>query len=291
MSEAKWSDSRVDRCLRSLSFDEALPGAPTVSPDLRARTRAAWQTRRASVRRKAALWKGAVVVAAAICLLLVTNSHSTMADVAELILGIPVRVLNMSREEWLRQGFSNWLAKGPDTAFLSPEETAEIAPFPIRTPAWLPEGFAAIHEPTGAYSWGHYPDEGWKVVEDDRFFFVTQSFQSEDGRQIGIIQSIYWKTQAVDLPPDTEILEVVGHPAFLRRDVPYARADEENELRSKSGLLPEIVGYRNELELWVSEADGQITQIHISGDVSPEVLVGIAESLFEEGGGEASPAP
>jgi|GEM_PF-6570773 len=54
----------------------------------------------------------------------------------------------------------------------------------------------------------------------------------------------------------------------------------KNEARSRLGLLPEIVGHWNELDLWVEESDGQITQITLFGEVSPETLVQIAESMF-----------
>lgn len=290
MSEAKWSDTHLDRHLRSLTYGDVLPGAPAVSTDLRERTRAAWEERRASLQWREVLWKCVAAAAAAVCLSLVSTGHFSLAGVAEMIFGIPVRVLNMSREEWLREGFRGWLAQGPDTEFFSPEETAGIAPFPIRTPQWLPEGFEVVHEPIGAYSWGHYPDEGWKVVEDEAYFFVTQSFRADDGQRLSIIQSLLVALQGVDMPPGTERLEVAGHPAFLRQDVPLARADEENERRSRLGLLPEIVGYENQLEVWVSEDDGQITRINVFGALSPETLIRVAESLFDDAGGAAQDA-
>jgi len=275
VSGVKWSEAQVDLYLRSMSYEEVLPDAPAVSPVLRARTLS-----RLPRQRTPWAWKGAAAAAVAICLLLASGSHATWAGMAEIILGIPVRVLNMSPDEWLRQSFSNWLAAGPETEFLSPEETAAAAPFPIRTPAWVPEGFAADDEPRGAYPWGYHPGEGWKLSEDAADFFVSQTYWSDDGQHVGIIQSLHRETPEVELAPGTETLEVAGHPAFLRRDVPVARADAVNEVRSRLGLLPEIVGYWNKLELWVQEPDGRITDIILSGEVSPETLIQIAESMF-----------
>lgn len=275
MSDVKWSDADIDRCLRALSIEDVMPETPTVTPALRTRTLARLHRKRLPGR-----WKGVAAAAAAVFVLLAYGSQSSWAGVTEVILGIPVRVLNLSREEWLRGAFSHWLAMGPETEFFSPEETRELAPFPIRTPTWVPEGFAARHEPMGAYPWGHYPDEGWQRIEQDEFFFVTQTYASDEGQHVSIIQSLRRETPQLDLPPGTEIIEVAGHPAFLERDVPVARADEENEARSRLGLLPEIVGHWNTLELWVQEADGQTTSIKLSGDVSPEILIKVAESMF-----------
>src|SRR5690606_8842537 len=71
-------------------------------------------------------------------------------------------------------------------------------------------------------------------------------------------------------PPGTERLTVAGHPAFFLADQPMARADAEAERRSRRGELPEITGYVNELVVWVEEADGQVTEITLLGDLDRE---------------------
>lgn len=274
MSEVKWSESQVEQYLRSLSYADVLPDAPALSPDLAARALAAPQRRRAGAR-----WKVGVAAAAVAGLLLVGSNPSMVADVVERILGISVR--NMTPEEYAQRVSGDWPADIPMPEYYSPEETAELAPFPVRSPARVPEGFALLQGPQGAYSWVYTEEGEWKLEEDPAHFYVTQAYESAEGRRISIRQSLLPEARRISWPPDTERLEVAGHPAFLRRDVQPVYVDPPEWAEAGDNWRPESL---NVLHLWVEEPDGRITEIVLDGDVEPEVLIQVAESLLEGDG-------
>lgn len=275
MTKTKWRDEDVDRHLHELSVDPVTPGAPQVSANLLARTRTRMGQGRPHTKTRVRF-----ISVAAAALILLGTVPATMLAMGQPILGIRVSISNMDPVEWLRRGFSDWTASPGAPEFLSPEETANTAPFPIRVPTWLPDGYEAVSEPKGAYPNVHEAGR-WTVSEDLAKFFVSQSFRSGDEYGLAVLQSVRpVPTRELTMAPGTEMLEVKGHPAFLKLDVAFAKADKENEARAKRGELPEIVDHKNRLEIWVQEPDGQITEITILSSLSPEVMIQVAESLF-----------
>lgn len=270
MSETRWTDLQVDRHLRSLSYADVLPDAPALSPELAARALAARGRSRASAR-----WKIATAAAVVAGLLLVGSNPSVVADVVHRILGIPVRT--MTTEEYRRQASGDWAKDMPMPAYAPPEETARLATFPLRSPAWVPEGFEVLREPQGAYEWVRTEEGEWRLEEDPAYFYVSQSYESADGRRIFIRQSLLRNGQWVAWPPGTEQLEVAGHPAFLRRDVEPIVVKPPEWADSTADWLPESL---NMLHVWVAEPDGRTTEIVVDGDVEPEVLIQVAASMF-----------
>ncbi|BAD40138.1 hypothetical protein [Symbiobacterium thermophilum] len=270
MSETKWSDAQVEQYLRSLTYADALPDAPALSPELAGRALAAPQRRRAGAR-----WKVGVAAAAVAGLLLVGSNSSMVADAVERILGVGIR--NMTQQEYAQRVSGDWPADMPMPEYYSPEETAQLATFPLRSPAWVPEGFTLLNGPAGAFEWLHTEDGQWELLEDPEHFYVTEAYQSADGRRIHIRQSLFGEAQWISWPPGTEQLEVAGHPAFLREDVEPVHVEPPEGVEPTDDWTPDSL---NLLYLWVEEPDGRITEITLDGDVDPEVLIQVAESLF-----------
>ncbi|OTA41102.1 MAG: hypothetical protein A6D92_09960 [Symbiobacterium thermophilum] len=106
---------------------------------------------------------------------------------------------------------------------------------------------------------------------------MTEAYQSADGRRIHIRQSLFGEAQWISWPPGTEQLEVAGHPAFLREDVEPVHVEPPEGVEPTDDWTPDSL---NLLYLWVEEPDGRITEITLDGDVDPEVLIQVAESLF-----------
>lgn len=260
------TDEILENSLRHAGAAAPFP----VSPSLKARTLTRLRSGRAGRPRR-------LPVVAASVLVMLLLVPATLLAVGEPILGVQIKISDLSPLEWLKQvGFRDWVASTGPAELLSPEETARVATFPIRQPTWLPEGMQATGEPRGAHG-NEYRDGRW---HPDGPFFTTQSFQSGDHR-LGVLHQERGEMKSLTLPPGTEQLTVAGHPAFLWVDVPLAKADAESEARSKQGELPEIVGYQNQLTLWVQEEDGGVTDITLMGSLDPETLIRIAESLFE----------
>jgi len=239
-----------------------------ISPALMAQTRERME--RPSRRFRPVMATASLLVA----LLLMPAALSAMTG--QSILGVQVTVSDMSPADWFKEGFKGWIASPGPPEFLSPEETLRIAPFPVRTPAWLPEGFKPVSEPEGYYMRTNSSGK-WHEGNPPDKFGVTQTFQFKVQKEhISIHQMTRRVGPQFTWPPGTEIKTVAGHPAFLERNVPLANADEEPE----DGELPPIVAHINELTLWVEETGGSITAIRVSGNVAPEVLEQVAESLF-----------
>lgn len=281
MTATRWRDEDLERHLWNLGAGGTIPGVPTMSEGIVTRTHMRLGGSRPEPRIRT--MSAAVIAMAALLLIPATLSAMGNPGLVKTILGIPVSVSNMDPAEWIRRGFSGWLASPGAPEFLSPEETVEVAPFPIRVPTWLPEGYEALGQPKGAYS--HvYADGRWETREDIQLFFVSQGFLPAYGKEahpLSVMHAVRPRqNRGVTLPPGTLTMEIKGHPAFVRTDMPLGEVSKENEDRSKRGELPEIVGYENQLEIWVEEPDGQITQITISGAFPQEVLIRVGESLF-----------
>lgn len=276
MRQNQWQIEDVERHLKNLAVDGVIPGAPEMTDDILIQARSRRRTRRLFP----AL--AAVVAAAAVLLLVPASMVALGRPVLEIpALGIRVAISSMDPTEWMRQGFSNWLASPGAPEFLSPEETAQVASFPVRTPGWVPEGYEAVGRPQGAFA-HHYEGGRWHKGKDPEHFFVSQGFRTvPEGGSLSILQKELYARGEVTLAPGTQVLEVAGHPAFLELDVPFARADQESENRSKRGDLPEIVRHENQLTLWVTESTGQVTEITLSGSLSAEELIKVASSLFD----------
>lgn len=271
VSGTKWSDSQVDQHLRSLTFADVLPEAPEVTPELVGRTRAARARRRTDV-----WWKGAVAAAVVLALLLAGGNRSLVAGMIEMVLGIPIRT--MTQEEYAQRSIMDDMAEAPLSALLPEEEPVQDATFPVRNPSWLPDGFALKSGPSGAYMWVYVEGEGWSQPQNPEDFYVTQTYESAEGRRIYLRQSLLGDVPNVSWPPGTERIEVAGHPAFLREDVQPVHVDPPEGVTSEDDWAPESLSV---LHLWVSEPDGRITEVMLSGDVSGEILVQVAASLFE----------
>lgn len=257
------NEERLEESLRLAAAVTTFP----VSPALKSRTLARLPLRRTT-------WRLPAVAAAV--LLMLALVPATMLATGEPVLGVQVTVSKMSPAQWLREGFRDWLASPGPPERLSAEETARVATFPIRTPAWLPDGMEALSEPLGYFAMVHSGGK-WRQSEH---FHLSQSFRdgdrwaSVDQRERGDLPRGYV------LAPGTEQITVAGHPAFLQREVPMARADADSEERSRRGEHPAIVSYHNSLEIWVEEESGSVTVIQLFGNLDPEELIRMAESLF-----------
>lgn len=282
MTATKWRDEDLERHLWNLGADGTVPEVPTMSERLITETRICLADSRPAPRVR--LISAAAVVLAALVLVPATLSAMGKPGLVKTILGIQVTLSNMDPAEWIRTGFSGWLSSPGAPELLSPEETAKVAPFPIRVPTWLPEGYEAVGLPKGAYPYVH-ENGRWDIREDFQLFYVNQVFRPAHGNEAPVLSVLHSvrpsAKRGMTLAPGTQTMEIKGHPAFLQMDIPFAEDSKENEDRAKRGDLPEVVGYANQLTIWVEEPDGQITQIAISGKFPPEVLTRVGESLFD----------
>ncbi|MFZ5817241.1 MAG: hypothetical protein ACOY93_18415 [Bacillota bacterium] len=267
MSKQTWTDEALEAHLR-----EAAPMA--VPAELRSRTLAALPVRRPA--RRLRPWLAAA--AAVLALLSVPATLAAVSAMSGTILGVEFRISDLSPREWFERGFRNWTPSPGDPEFLSPEETAAVATFPIRTPTWLPGGMKANDQPRGAYVRMEM-NGTWHQTGD---FFVSQTFKAGD-THLSIMQKEIPAGSKFLFPPQTKQLTIAGHPAFLRESQPWVKVDEEMERRLQEGKLPEVFERRNGLIIWVEEEDQSITEINVSGTLESETLIRIAESLFTQG--------
>jgi len=274
-----WSDNDVEQYLQQLGKADSKGICPAMSRDLVQLTvKRIKKSKQRSAGKRVYRW-----IAAACLFVLILQSPLmgvTMEKMKE-IFGIRVKISSYAVDQWLRDvGFQDWIKSPGAPPFLSEAETKEVAQFPLRVPKWLPEGAVETHPLRGAYA-RIYQDSEWVINEDSDHFFASQSFRvffNDQEYQLGIIQAAR-RGNSVTMPPNTKEITVAGYPGFVQ-EVPYAEANAANELKSSKGELPDILGYKNHLTIWVKETTGEVTAILLASELPFEGLVKIAESMF-----------